>query len=135
MMRLTIIALILAIAALGLGSFATFRSFDSEDAIDAMPVTVKATWSEAECEDANERLPFLETMCARPGGDCAPFIDMLQAINDKCADPIPWTDAECEQACRQLEELARGGPACFGSSSTRCEQYFNLFQAINENCP
>jgi len=82
MMRLTIIALILAIAALGLGSFATFTSLDSEDAIEATPVA-ESGWSEAECERVNARLNTLEIGCVVKG-DCDGYNDMLQAINDNC---------------------------------------------------
>ena len=78
-MRVAIIALVLSIAALGIGSFATFRSFDSDE---ATLVAAEATWSEAECERANARLKTLEIGCIK--GDCDAYNDMLQAINDNC---------------------------------------------------
>ena len=79
-MRLTIIALILSIAALGLGSFATFRSLDSDE---AAPIAAQASWSEAECENFNIGLLSLARAC-RSRGDCAPYADMLQAIAENC---------------------------------------------------
>lgn len=79
-MRLTILALILAIAALGLGSFATFTSlFDDE----APPVAVESGWTDIECLRADTSLNILDIGCIR-GDDCAPYADMIQAINDNC---------------------------------------------------
>lgn len=81
MMRLTIIALILAIAALGLGSFATFNSLDSDG---ATPVVAEATWSEAECarlRDARDGLPRVK---CEVGDSCMAYLDLTEAINDNC---------------------------------------------------
>jgi len=81
-MKIAIIALILATAALGLGSFATFRSFDSEDTVEATPVAAQPGWSTAKCQRANSSLGALEVGCIK--GDCAPYADMILAIADNC---------------------------------------------------
>jgi len=77
-MRVAIIAVILSIAALGLGSFATFTALDNDDA----PVAA-STWSEAECEDARNGLEWPWKACVS-NDNCAAFTDMLQAIADNC---------------------------------------------------
>lgn len=79
-MRLTIIALILSIAALGLGSFATFKSLDNSE---ATPFAAQPGWSEAECETAHSSLYTFEVGCIAKG-DCTPYSDMIQAIADNC---------------------------------------------------
>lgn len=78
MMKVAIIALILSIAALGLGSFATFTALDNEESNP----TVEQFWSTAECQRANASLETLDIGCIQ--GDCAPYADMLQVINDNC---------------------------------------------------
>lgn len=85
-MRVTIIALILAIAALGLGSFATFTALDNDG---ATPVA-ESGWSETECEGARQTLDvtdgnpgILLSACVRDD-NCDPYLDMLLAINDNC---------------------------------------------------
>lgn len=80
MMRVAIIALILSIAALGLGSFATFMSLDNDDAS-----VVESGWSEVACEDARDALqfPLLELECLRRQ-NCDAYNDMLQAIANNC---------------------------------------------------
>lgn len=79
MMRLTIIALAIAIAALGLGTFATFNSLDNDE---ATPVA-ESTWSTAGCEKAEASLGVLSRAC-RTKGNCNAYNDMIQTINDNC---------------------------------------------------
>lgn len=81
-MRVAIIALILAITALGVGSFATFTALDNDETEESVPVAAESGWSEAECADAQERLGMLAWVCRR--GDCDGYTDILQAINDNC---------------------------------------------------
>lgn len=81
MMRVAIIALILSIAALGLGGFATFTSLNDDEAA----LVAESGWSETACEDARDALqfPLLELECLRRQ-NCAPYADMLKAIADNC---------------------------------------------------
>lgn len=89
-MKIAIIVLVLSLAALGLGSFATVRTFN-----ESHPATqTESQWSEAECEGA--RSDVREGVLGVEGGilwrtcrrldihDCAPYNDMLQAIADNC---------------------------------------------------
>ena len=79
MMRVAIIALILSIAALGLGSFATFASLNN----DGTSLIAESGWSVAECERAETSLGVLNRAC-RTEGNCNAYNDMIQAINDHC---------------------------------------------------
>jgi len=82
-MRVAIIALILSIAALGLGSFATFSSLDN----DGTALVAESGWSETECESAREVTATGGRMwrrCVYRGDSCAPYIELLQAANDNC---------------------------------------------------
>jgi hypothetical protein len=88
-MKIAIIALLISLAALGLGSFATARTFN-----ESHPAPPESQWSEAECVAAKEAVfggltpqgelysGTLEFGCRR--GDCGSYADMLQAINDNC---------------------------------------------------
>jgi len=87
MMRVAIIALILSIAALGLGSFATFTALDNDGSPETAPAATESTWSATECEAARaELIPRRNTIAGacRYQHDCAPYNDLLQAINDNC---------------------------------------------------
>ncbi len=87
-MRIAIIALVIALAALGLAGFATFASLNDDD---ATPVA-ESGWSEQECAQAwdfavggdGEMGPLLKGCGRGPEYNCAPFNDMIQAINDNC---------------------------------------------------
>ena len=78
-MKVAVIALILSIAALGLGSFATFTSLNSDEATS---VAAQPGWSTAECQTADASLDELEFGCVR--GNCDAYSDMIRAINDNC---------------------------------------------------
>lgn len=80
MMRVAIIALILATAALGLGSFATFTALDNSE---TTLVTAEATWSAAECERAETSLGVFNRAC-RTEGNCNAYNDMIKAIAENC---------------------------------------------------
>ena len=82
MMRVAIIALLISLAALGLGAFATVRTFnESHPAPQA-----ESQWSEEECAANRETLELgpgsLKLACF--SGDCDAYSDMLQAIADNC---------------------------------------------------
>lgn len=79
-MRIAIIALILAVAALGVGSFATFTSLN--DDAEPIPLAAESGWSVSECLRADASLDTLDIGCIQ--GDCGPYADMIQAINDNC---------------------------------------------------
>lgn len=130
-MRVAIMALVFSIAALGFGSFATFTSLNNDE---TTPI-LESGWSEAECRKARDSIGEVQLFSCRVNHDCTPYVDLLKAINDNCSELMPWSEAECEQARRDLEQIARTGPACAGSSTPRCEQYFDLAQAIVDHCP
>ena len=87
MMKVAIIALMLAIAALGLGGFATFAALNDDE---TPPIAAEPTWSSEECANAravlsgsDEAGSILVRACLRDS-ECNPYIDLLQAINDNC---------------------------------------------------
>jgi hypothetical protein len=85
-MRIAIIALVIALAALGLAGFATFASLNDDE---AAPVA-ESGWSEAECKSARWLLdstdgqagPLL-ALCGLHH-DCVEYDRVLIAINDNC---------------------------------------------------
>jgi len=85
-LKLAIIALVLALSALGVSGFATVRTFNDGESVVLMPVTTQI-WSEAECEAARAQLDppagLLGRAC-RMGQNCGPYVDMIQAIADNC---------------------------------------------------
>jgi len=83
-MRIAIIALVLSLAALGLGSFATVRTFNESH---PAPPAVEASWSEAGCDNARidvEQDGILWRACRLYPHDCTAYADMLQAIAANC---------------------------------------------------
>jgi hypothetical protein len=95
-MKIAIIALLLSLAALGLGSFATARTFNESH---PAPPVAESQWSEVGCDNA--RIDVREgtkttaggvlwrmcagTVCVTRGVcDCAPYNDMVQAIAANC---------------------------------------------------
>lgn len=82
-MKVAIIALILAIAALGFSGFATFTSLNNDE---ATPVA-ESGWSASGCKSAEWSVGVdgpLFSNCIRFDHDCAPYNDMLQAIAANC---------------------------------------------------
>jgi len=81
-MRIAIIALVIALAALGLAGFATFGSLNDDG---AAPVA-ESGWSEAECEFAKQFInssgPLILDCVSH--SECAEFVRLLIAINDNC---------------------------------------------------
>jgi len=93
-MKIAIIALVLSLAALGLGSFAIARTLN-----ESHPAPPERQWSEVGCDNA--RIDVREGTKTSAGGvlwrmcagsacvvkgvcDCAPYTDMLQAIAENC---------------------------------------------------
>lgn len=82
-MKIAIVALILAIAALGLGSFATFISLN-DDETTATP-SVETGWSRGDCARAAEELSDLRWRCILEGDtDCPGASEKIAALNDNC---------------------------------------------------
>jgi hypothetical protein len=88
-MRIAIIALVIALAALALAGFATFASLNDDEAA----AIAESGWSEAECAEARayafskDDKGYAAGMfkeCYEEEHDCAPLNDMLQAIYNHC---------------------------------------------------
>jgi hypothetical protein len=85
-MRIAIIALVIALAALGLAGFATFTSLSGDEAVSV----AESGWSEAECESANWLIHVTDGQTGAllfecvSHHECAEYDRMLIAINDNC---------------------------------------------------
>jgi hypothetical protein len=79
-MKLTIIALLIALAALGASGFAVFTAVNDESG-PAMG------WSSTKCEELQPLVDpggVLFIPCIRSDHDCGPWADMLIAIAENC---------------------------------------------------
>jgi len=87
-MRIAIVALVISLAALGLGSFATFEAVNQDSALP--PALQRWLW-EAECADARlaplSEADALATRECLLGHGCHGFSPMYQAILDNCTGP------------------------------------------------
>lgn len=81
MMKAGIIAIVLALAALGLAGFATFAALDDDNPTPTAPVAT--IWSQRDCGMLRGVVPMAEITCLS-GGECQSLVDLLQAINDNC---------------------------------------------------
>jgi hypothetical protein len=86
-MKIAIIAVILSVMALGFSGFATFTSLNHEEAEQVAALPTQSPWTAGECQEARDGLGFLRSIGCVAKGDCAPYADMLQAINDNCDTP------------------------------------------------
>jgi hypothetical protein len=87
-MKIAIIALLISLAALGLGGFATVRTFNESH---PTPPAVERQWSEEECATAKAQIEEgtlfnLAGACLRrqTPDSCTAYNDMIQAINNHC---------------------------------------------------
>jgi len=82
-MKTQIIAIVLALGALGVGGFATARTFDDGPVTQVLPTG--SIWTNTECEAMREQADSLFRLCAGDkNGACQARADLQIAIATNC---------------------------------------------------
>jgi hypothetical protein len=79
--KLAIIALVLALTALGVSAFATFEAVNQNDTPTPM---AESQWSEEECADARGTLGKIGIRCPTSLEGCTAYSEFFQAIAANC---------------------------------------------------